>query len=666
MRILIANNVQIISNNYGGYGKQLHYLIKLFSEYGYDIFYFISKCKIDNNEQFNKRYSYEEITYYYKKNNIKFIENDILKQITYFSAQQDDRNELNVNDINRIIQENNIDLFFFLGDVFVFYVNKNIKISVPSYCWFPCHYYPFSEYDLLGLNVFDNIICLSPSVKLLLEEKFPAKNVFYLPHINEEIEIKLSKSEIRNKWNINENIFVVTIISQIVYTDVCNRKAIDVQLIAFSEFNKKFPNSFLFFHSSSRPEDRTILENLIQLLNLNENNFFWNDNNIFSEKDLAELYILSDVLLNCSKSEGFGVPIIEAQQYGTNIITSDFLSMAEHNFQNNIVESSTITHHYSLNGVWTMPSSNNIVNKLEKLYYNNNESNIKRAKWISKKLSSYENVKKHLLHIMNYNKDNDLALKKIELKRKYYATSDSIIFIHIIDNKYNSIDKIIFALSKIKEKNVIIVLYFPFKETIKKNVMLSEFIIENDSLIYNYNCNNFYFPIPNNYNNLNGDSIIEIQFTTTSLEDPVYNIESYKKLFDTHINYEIIDTFLENDSILREHILLSDIYIPISKPLESFQVNSQMFNRFDELSILSQSYKTYTLFLSDDLFTREYCIYGKNVTETCNDLYYNMDENKIEKVLRVNDVVSTINEYYHNIHIPFFNYKMEIAQVLYS
>lgn len=658
MRILLANNVQIISNNYGGYGKQLHYLIKLFAEYGYDICYFISKCKIDNSEPYNKPYSYEEITHYYKKNDIKFIENDVLKQITYFSAQQDDKNEINVSDINIIINENNIDLFFFLGDVFVFYVNKNIKINVPSYCWFPCHYYPFSQYDILGLTIFDNIICLSPSIKLILEEKFSTKNVFYLPHINQEIDIKLSKTEIRAKWNIDKNRFVVTIISQIVYTDVCNRKAIDVQLIAFSEFNKKHPNSFLFFHSSSRPEDRAILENLIQLLNLNEKNFFWNDNNVFSEKDLAELYILSDVILNCSKSEGFGVPIIEAQQYGTNVITNDFLSMAEHNFQNNIVEISSITHHYSLNGDWTMPSSHNIVDKLEELYSNNNESTIKRAKWISRKLSSYENVKNHLFKIMNYNKNYDLALKKIELKYKYYPTNDNIIFIHIIDNNYNYIDKILLALSKMKHnynavKNLCVVLYFPFKRIIKKNVMLSNLIIDNEILIYNYEGVNYSFPIPNNYNNLKYDSIIEIQFTTTYLEHPVYNIESYKKLFDENIKYEIIDTFFESDSMLREHILLSDIYIPIS-------------NNFDELSLLSQSYKTYTLFLNDHFFTREYCIYGKNVSEICNDFYYNIDEKKIEKVLRVDDIVSTINEYYDNIYNPLFSYKMEIAEVLYA
>ena len=661
MRILIANNVQIISNNYGGYGKQLHYLIKLFSEYGYDIFYFISKCKIDNDEPYNKPYSYEEMTYYYKKNDIKFIENDILKQITYFSAQQDDKNELNNNAINTIISENNIDSFFFLGDVFVFYVNKNIKINVPSYCWFPCHYYPFSEYDILGLNPFDNIICLSPSIKLLLEKKFPEKAVFYLPHINEEIDIKLSKTEIRAKWNISENRFIVTIISQIVYTDVCNRKAIDVQLIAFSEFNKKFPDSFLFFHSSSRPEDRAILENLIELLNLNENNFFWNDNKIFSEKDIAELYILSDVVLNCSKSEGFGVPIIEAQQYGTNVITSDFLSMAEHNFQNNVVKFSSITHHFSLNGHWTIPSSNNIISKLEELYSNSNEVNIKRAKWISKKLCSYENVKKHLFNIMNHNK---MAIKKIELKQKYYSTRDNIIFIHIIDNNYNCIDKILLALSKInQEYNSRVIFYMPFKRIIKKNAMLSEFIIDNDSLIYNYNGINYSFPIPNN---LNGDSVIEIEFTTTSLEHPVYNSESYKKLFDENIKYEIIDTFFENESVLQEHILLSDIYIPVSKPLCSLPVNTQRFNHFDELSLLSQSYKTYTLFLNDDFFTREYCIYGKIVTEYCNDFYYNIDEKKIEKVLRVDDVVSAINEYYDNLNNPFFSYKKEITKLLYS
>lgn len=400
MKILLANNTQIIANSYGGYGKQLHHLIKMFSEHGYEIYYFMFKTKINNNEPFTKMYTYDDFKELYTINQFPFVENDILKNIKYFTSQQDTENEVYIQQLNMIIEENEIEKFFFLGDIFTFYVNNNMTISCPSYLWYPCHYYPFSDYDLKGLEFFHNVICLTPSMKLVLEEKYPEKRISYLPHVCEEIPIELTKTELRQKWTFQQEQFVVTIVAQLSDTTFSNRKAIDVQLIAFNEFHKKCPNAFLFLHLKTYEEDEKIVEELVKILDFNVSNFHWNKNNVFEEKDLFELYKLSDVVLNCSKSEGFGVPIVEAQMYETNVITTNFLSMAEHNFQNNIIDYSSELRHFPLNGDWVMPSSTSIVTKLEEIYHSN-DSKINRAKWMIKKLTSYENIKENLYKIMN-------------------------------------------------------------------------------------------------------------------------------------------------------------------------------------------------------------------------------------------------------------------------
>jgi hypothetical protein len=401
MKILISNNTAIMVNAHGGYSKQLHFFIRMLLEQGHEVYYYMFKYRV-NYKPFTYCYSYDELKQIYIDFGLEssLVQSDILPQIHYFSDQQDQESELNIEKVNEITKLHQMDIFFFLGDVFVFYKNsKLIRFNIPSFCWFPCHYYPFSEYDLAGLKYFDTILCLSPSMKEILSGVFPSKTVHYVPHVSDELNVNLTKEQIRKKWNVASDVFFVTIIGQSVDTVHGNRKALDVQLIAFSEFNKKYPNSFLFFHVKNQyDEDEKALENVIQNLNLNATNFYWNKTTIFSEYDLAELYKLSDVILNCSKSEGFGVPIIEAQLYGTNVLTTNFFSMAEHNFQTkNIIQSSTECKHF-VNGIWVVPSSEAITNRLLEL--TNTPSNNNRSKWIVRKLTSYNNIKKLLSTII--------------------------------------------------------------------------------------------------------------------------------------------------------------------------------------------------------------------------------------------------------------------------
>jgi hypothetical protein len=402
---------------------------------------------IDNNESHIKQYTYYDFQELYRisseYNHIQLIDDNLLKEVMYYSVQEKQNQErlVDAKVINDIVEKYNIDLFLCLGDAFVFRGNKENAYNVPSYYWYPCHYYPFCNYDCLGINSFSNILSLSPSLKIALEQQFPNKNVYYLPHVVEKPEIKLNKDEIRKKWNIPREKHVVLLVCCILYehedTYIVNRKSIDTQLIAFKKFNEKYNNTLLFLHSVKDQYSKIYpLEYLIEKLDFtplhisnvhsvsplpletcpymgvsneqrsNNENFIWNKK-LLDEIELHELYEMADTFLNCTKGEGFGVPILEAQSHNVNVVTNNFCSMREHNFQDNIAEISSVSIHYGLSGNWAMPSSENIFNILEDLYLNGTDKNkIKqnRAKWIVNELTSYNNIKNKLEKIIQNNR----------------------------------------------------------------------------------------------------------------------------------------------------------------------------------------------------------------------------------------------------------------------
>jgi hypothetical protein len=226
------------------------------------------------------------------------------------------------------------------------------------------------------------------------------------------------------------------------------------------------------------------------------------------------------------------------------------------------------------------------------------------------------------------------------------------IFIHLLNKDYNQLDKVILALGKIREK-VHVTFYNPIHEYIYKKVKLSEFTLDNNLLTYKLRNEKISFNLPENYIEVDKDMEVDIKIKLSAEEDFYINNDNYRLLLDLYCDeYDFIDSYFEDDMELYEKIYNSDIYIPIS-------------NDFCVLSILSQKYKTYTLFLNDSDINKEYCIYGKILTQMTKDVCYNIIEKKIEKVLIVDEIIDTVNEYFENENNPMFQYTKEIADVLY-
>jgi glycosyltransferase involved in cell wall biosynthesis len=202
--------------------------------------------------------------------------------------------------------------------------------------------------------------------------------------------------------------FVVLVVASLY--EITNRKAMDVQILAFQKFREECPDTdaFLFIHSANTQNNICTTPQAFPLyeraaaLGLDPTAFHWNQEVVTAEQ-LGEIYAMSDVLLSCSKSEGFGVPILEAQRYGLRVITSDFLSMKEHNFQGRVARVATESYNFLQAGTWTTPSHCAIVEELRKAYKDccdGEEEKEIRARWIVRNLTSFHTIRDELAFII--------------------------------------------------------------------------------------------------------------------------------------------------------------------------------------------------------------------------------------------------------------------------
>lgn len=112
-----------------------------------------------------------------------------------------------------------------------------------------------------------------------------------------------------------------------------DRKAFQVQLRAWAEFAKDKPDAKLYIHSESTPvfggiDFGALLSNLgIQDKVLMPDRYKYMLG--YPPEFLALMYNAADVYLGAAMSEGFGIPIIEAQACGTPVIVTDFSAMPE-------------------------------------------------------------------------------------------------------------------------------------------------------------------------------------------------------------------------------------------------------------------------------------------------------------------------------------------------
>ncbi len=113
-----------------------------------------------------------------------------------------------------------------------------------------------------------------------------------------------------------------------------SRKSFPEAFAAFARFSKRHPDAYLYVHSESEGNGNAQqLKVLAELLGISDRvlippmEAWWQ--NIFDGPFMVGMYSAFDVLLNPSMSEGFGIPIIEAQACGVPVIVTNHSAMPE-------------------------------------------------------------------------------------------------------------------------------------------------------------------------------------------------------------------------------------------------------------------------------------------------------------------------------------------------
>jgi hypothetical protein len=350
---------------FGPYAKQSLVIAEIFIK-THDI-YFISNSftHYEGAEYANlisldqvKKIEYDEGVYNANKN--------ILDKMKYVSMYGPIKDVLCVSSINNCIDKFNLDKIITLLDLLRIIVNVN-TFNCEIISWFPNHYEPIDNSSLYVLRMVSKIVSLSNEGGRVIKDRLPHKIVKTIPHvINIEVPTK-PISKIREEYNIPSDKFLVCIVGG--NYDINNRRSLDTSIMAFEKFYKQNNKAFLYIQSFTFNGLNFVndLHRIISYLDIPIDSFIINQTKVEYNK-ILEIYKMSDICVFGSRSEGFGVPNIEAQLCGASVITNGFGALKDYTYNGICVPYLQQHYDHIADGIWSMPSIQGISDAMMELY----------------------------------------------------------------------------------------------------------------------------------------------------------------------------------------------------------------------------------------------------------------------------------------------------------
>lgn len=150
-----------------------------------------------------------------------------------------------------------------------------------------------------------------------------------------------------------------------------DRKWFQGQLRAFKELTKVNPDARLYVHTDPTPAHGGVdFGWLVEHLGIKDKVIFpdrYRNRMGYPQQYLADVYNAADVLMSCSMSEGFGIPIIEAQACGTPAVVTNFSAMPELVRWGYVVDVADMVL-TPMNAWQAWPSVTDMTDKLQRLY----------------------------------------------------------------------------------------------------------------------------------------------------------------------------------------------------------------------------------------------------------------------------------------------------------
>ena len=232
-----------------------------------------------------------------------------------------------VSKLNRIFEKEKIDFAITLCDLNN--VGGDEAFVIPTIAWFPSH---TGELDLASahaLRAYDAVAALSPSDARSIGRELPSKRVARIPHVvdgRKHVSTE-NRDALRRKWHVPVDAFVPVMSFGNYASD--DRKGVDVAALAYSDFCRSYQQpSYLYIRAVTinasighRMAASLPVESMFRAAGVPSGRYVVDT----VERDYAEsleVVALADVLLHPSRSEGFGMLVLEAQHIGVPVITT--------------------------------------------------------------------------------------------------------------------------------------------------------------------------------------------------------------------------------------------------------------------------------------------------------------------------------------------------------
>jgi glycosyltransferase involved in cell wall biosynthesis len=205
--------------------------------------------------------------------------------------------------------------------------------ELPLVCWVPVDHSPVprrvAEWCIKGGNKY--IVAMSKNgERLLLQAGVPRDRLTYIPHTIDRSIWNVDVQPMRETLRVPEDAHLTIITAM----NKGKRKSFPEMLHAWTMFAVSREDAYLYLHTDKWGHmDGINLIPLLKALGAPEDRIRW-VNSIqmragVPAETLARLTRSADVLLLASRSEGFGLPVIEAQAVGTPVIVSNHTAQPE-------------------------------------------------------------------------------------------------------------------------------------------------------------------------------------------------------------------------------------------------------------------------------------------------------------------------------------------------
>lgn len=208
--------------------------------------------------------------------------------------------------------------------IWLFEIEDEVHQICPIAWWHVWDNKPYPEFNDNFYKATDLINCHSHHTYSQIVEKYPNKTNF-IPHaIPKSIFYKMSKEEIDYHKSIilgeeNKDAFIAIWVNR----NAKRKRPSDVlaswkMFLEKEEKEKGKRESILIMHTDPKDQEGPDLFSVVEMLGIKEHVYFSTDRMEFEKVNV--LYNISDVCINISFAEGFGLSTLESMQAGTPII----------------------------------------------------------------------------------------------------------------------------------------------------------------------------------------------------------------------------------------------------------------------------------------------------------------------------------------------------------